>query len=128
MREHCKIHKYIYYSIIVRPRASALPRAKIEVSSICLAFRAASPASPISSLDYRSRYPRAITSLVIPTWVTERRTRSVAVMNLIYESCQSQYKVQRRKGLEGGEMTRSDSVDRFMCGLIVGVEDLVHFR
>jgi hypothetical protein len=43
-------------------------------------------------------------------------------------SYQSQYKVKRRKGLEGGEMTRNDSVDRFMCGLIVGVEDLVHFR
>ena len=24
-------------------------------------------------------------------------------------------------------MTRNDSVDRFMCGLIVVVEDLVHF-
>uniref|UniRef100_A0AAZ3P9R7 Tc1-like transposase DDE domain-containing protein n=1 Tax=Oncorhynchus tshawytscha TaxID=74940 RepID=A0AAZ3P9R7_ONCTS len=48
-------------------------------------------------------------------------------MHLIYESCQSQYKVKRRKGLEGGEMTRNDSVDRFMCELIGGVEDLVHF-
>ena len=35
-----------------------LPRAKIEVSSISDADRAASPASPISSL-------------VIPTWVTK---------------------------------------------------------
>jgi hypothetical protein len=35
--------------------------------------------------------------------------------------------VKRRKSL-GGEMTRNNSVDRFMCGLIVGVEDLVHFR
>ena len=34
----------------------------------------------------------------------------------------------RRKGLEGGEMTRNDSVDCFMCELIGGVEDLVHFR
>ena len=25
-------------------------------------------------------------------------------------------------------MSRNDSVGRFMCGLIVGVEDLVHFR
>lgn len=25
------------------------------------------------------------------------------------------------------EMTRNDSVERFMCGLIGGVEDLVHF-
>ena len=49
-------------------------------------------------------------------------------MHLIYESCQSQYKVKRRKSLEEGEMTRNDSVDHFMCGLIVGVEDLVHFR
>jgi hypothetical protein len=30
--------------------------------------------------------------------------------------------------MEGGEMTRNDSVDRFMCRLIVGVEDLVHVR
>ena len=49
-------------------------------------------------------------------------------MHLIYESFQSHYKVKRRKSLEGGEMTRNDSVDRFMCGLIIGVEDLVHFR
>uniref|UniRef100_A0AAZ3RVB3 Phosphofurin acidic cluster sorting protein 2 n=1 Tax=Oncorhynchus tshawytscha TaxID=74940 RepID=A0AAZ3RVB3_ONCTS len=49
-------------------------------------------------------------------------------MHLSYESCQLQYKVQRRKSLEGGEMTRNNSVDRLMCGLIVGVEDLVHFR
>jgi hypothetical protein len=122
------------YSIIAptlltrRQQASAMSRDKIEVSSICDADCAATPASPISSLVYRSRYPRAISSLVIPTWVTERRTRSVAVMHLIYESCQSQYKVKRRKGLEGGKMTRNDSVDRFMCGLIGGVENLVHFR
>ena len=49
-------------------------------------------------------------------------------MHIIYESCISQYKVKRRKILEGGEMTRNDSVDRFMCGLIGGVEDLVHFK
>ena len=76
--------------------ASAWPRAKIEVSSMCDTDHAASPASLISSL-------------VIPTWVTERRTRSVVVMHLIYESCQSQNKVKRRKSL--GEMTRKDSVD-----------------
>jgi hypothetical protein len=40
--------------------------------------------------------------------------------------CQSQYKVKRRTGLEGREMTRNDSVDHFMCGLIGRVEDLVH--
>ena len=61
-------------------------------------------------------------------WVTEIRTRLVEVMHLIYECCQTQYKVQKKKSLEGGEMTRNVSVDRFMCGLIVGVEDLVHFR
>ena len=54
-------------------RAPALPRAKIEVIPISDADRAASPASPIS-LVYRSRYPRAISALVIPTWVIERRT------------------------------------------------------
>ena len=32
------------------------------------------------------------------------------------------------KGLEGGEMTRNDSVDHFVCGLIDGVEDLLQFR
>ena len=105
-----------------------MPRAKIEVSSISDADRAASPASPISSLVYRSRYPLAISSVVIPTWVTERQNRLVAVMHIIYESCQSQYKVKRRKSLEGGEMTRNDSVDHFMYGFIGGVEDLVHFR
>jgi hypothetical protein len=36
--------------------------------------------------------------------------------------CPSPNKVQRRKSLEGGEMTRNDSVDRFMCELIVGVK------
>ena len=71
-----------------RQQASASPTAKLEVSSICNADRAASPASPISSLVYWSRYPRAFSSLVISTWVTERWTRSVEVMHLIYESCQ----------------------------------------
>ena len=52
----------------------------------------------------------------------------MAVMHVIYESCQSQHKVKRRKSLEEREMTRKDSVDRFMCGLIAGVEELVHFR
>jgi hypothetical protein len=51
----------------------------------------------------------------------------VAGTHLIYESCQSQYRIKRRISLEGGEMTRNDSVDSFMCGLIGGVEDLVHF-
>ena len=37
-------------------------------------------------------------------------------------------KSREEKPLEGGEMTRNNPVDRFMCGLIVGVEDLVHFR
>ena len=122
------LFNYCTHTARLRQRASALPRAEIEVSSISDTDRAASPASPISSLVYRSRYPRAISSLVIPTWVTERRTRSVAVMHLIYESCQSHYKVKRRKSLEGGEVIRNDLVDRFMCGLIVGVEELVHFR
>jgi hypothetical protein len=49
-------------------------------------------------------------------------------MHVIYESCQLQYKVKRRKGLEGGEITRNYLVDCFMCGLIGGVEDLVPFR
>ena len=53
-------------------RASVMPRAKIELIPISDADCAA--ASPISSLVYRSRYPRAISSLVIPTWVIERRT------------------------------------------------------
>uniref|UniRef100_A0A8C7UHR5 Receptor-type tyrosine-protein phosphatase epsilon n=1 Tax=Oncorhynchus mykiss TaxID=8022 RepID=A0A8C7UHR5_ONCMY len=57
--------------------ASALPRAKIDC--------AASPVFPLSSLVYRSRYPRAISSLVIPTWGIERQNRSVAVMHVIYE-------------------------------------------
>ena len=51
-----------------------MPRAKIEVILISDAYRAASPASPIPSLVYRGRYPRALSSLVIPTWVIERLT------------------------------------------------------
>ena len=118
---------YCTHIACARQRASTLARAKIEISSISDADCAASPASPISTLVYRSRCPCAISSLVIHTWVTERRTRSVEVMHLIYGSCQSQYKVKRRKSLEG-EMTRNNLVDRFMCRLIVGVEDLVHFK
>jgi hypothetical protein len=34
----------------------------------------------------------------------------------------------KKKSLERGEMTRNNSVDIFMCGLDVGVEDLVHLR
>uniref|UniRef100_A0A8C7VB44 [histone H3]-trimethyl-L-lysine(4) demethylase n=1 Tax=Oncorhynchus mykiss TaxID=8022 RepID=A0A8C7VB44_ONCMY len=54
----------------------------------------------------------------------------IVVMHLIMKvSCQSPYKVQRKiRSLEGGEMSRNDAVDCFMCGLIVRVEDLVHFR
>ena len=88
-----------------------LPRAKIDAEifrSNSDADRTASPASPISSLVYRSRYPHAISSLVVPTWVTDRQTSSVAVMHVTYEFCQSQYKVKRRKSLERGEMTRND--------------------
>ena len=57
------------YCAHVLQRVPALPRAKIEISYISDADRAASPASPISSLVYRSRYPSAISSLVIPTRV-----------------------------------------------------------
>ena len=49
-------------------------------------------------------------------------------MHQIYEIFQLQYKVKRIKCLEGREMTRNDSVDRFMCGLIGGVENIVPFR
>jgi hypothetical protein len=49
-----------------------MPRDKIEVIPISDTDLAESPASPISSLVYRSRCPRAISSLVIPTWVIER--------------------------------------------------------
>ena len=73
-----------------------MPKAEIEVNSISDAGRAASPASPIS-LVYRSRYPRAISSLVVPTWVTERRTRSVAVMHLIYEVANRNIKSREEK-------------------------------
>ena len=73
--KRCKSHFKIYtFKLLQRQRAPALPKAKIEVSSICDADRAASPASPISSVVYRSRYPHAISSLVIPTWVIERQT------------------------------------------------------
>uniref|UniRef100_A0A673YKW1 [histone H3]-trimethyl-L-lysine(4) demethylase n=1 Tax=Salmo trutta TaxID=8032 RepID=A0A673YKW1_SALTR len=52
--------------------------------------------------------------------------RSVVVMHLIMKvSCQSPYKVQRRKrSLEGGEMSRNDSADRFMCHKCLMLFDL----
>jgi hypothetical protein len=68
------LFNYCTHTAPARQRAPALPRAKIELVSISDADHAASPASPISSLVYRSRYPRAISSLVIPTWVIERQT------------------------------------------------------
>ena len=122
------------YSITVthtaraRQRASALPRAKIESVLFLMQIALQVLLLPSHWFIEAGTHPRAISSLVIPTWMNERRTRSVAVMHLIYESCQSQYKVKRRISLEGREMTRNDSVDCFMCGLIAGVEDLVHFR
>ena len=50
--ERCKINVEIYIIQLLRQRAPALPRAKIEVSSISDADHTASPASPISSLVY----------------------------------------------------------------------------
>jgi hypothetical protein len=37
-------------------------------------------------------------------------------------------KSSEEKAWNGGGMTRNDSVDRFVCGFIGEVEDLVHFR
>ena len=75
----CKINVEIYIIELLDPHCSRAPTSicVAKGSAICDADRAASPASPISSLVYRSRYPRAISSLVIPTWVTERQTRLV---------------------------------------------------
>ena len=66
MCERCKINVEIHVIQLLHPtartrhRASAMPRAKIELLSISDADRAESPAS-------------AISSLVIPTWVIERQ-------------------------------------------------------
>ena len=69
VRERHKINVEIYviHTARTRQRASALPMDKIEVSSISDADRAESPASPISSL-------------VIPTWLIERRTVVVVIL------------------------------------------------
>jgi hypothetical protein len=75
-----------------------LPRAKIEVLSISDADHAASPASSISSLVIKSRYPLAISSLVIPTWVTERQTVLPVVVVILRKCrCQSPYKFKDKK-------------------------------
>ena len=43
--------------------------------------------------------------------------------------CQPPYKVQRRRrSLKEERLLETNSVYPFICGLIVGVEDLVHFR
>ena len=69
-RVSCKIYLDIYIKLL-HPHCSRARRAKIDLLSMSDADRAARPASPISSLVYRSRYPSAISSLVIPTWVTK---------------------------------------------------------
>ena len=74
MRERRKINVEILVIQLLHPRASATPRVNIELIPISDTDRAASPTSPISSLVYRSSYPRAISLLVIPTWVIERLT------------------------------------------------------
>ena len=68
------LFNYCTHTARERQQASAMPRDKIGLLSIADSDRTASPASPISSLVYRSRYPRAIASLVIPTWVIDWRT------------------------------------------------------
>ena len=60
------VFQLLHHTARAHQRLSAMPRAKIELLSISDADRAASPASPISSLVYRSRYPHAISSLVRP--------------------------------------------------------------
>ena len=61
MHERRKLNLEIHVIQLLCQRASATQRAKIELIPISDADRAESPASPISSL-------------VIPTWVTERLT------------------------------------------------------
>ena len=78
MRELCKINVHIHVIQSLPPhcsRAPALPGAKIDVASICGAECAASPASPLSSLVYRSRYPK-----------TKDELRSVVVMVILLDA------------------------------------------
>jgi hypothetical protein len=94
VREQCKINVEIHVIKLLRQRVSATPRAKIEVIPISDADCAETSNSPISSLVYRSRYPRAISSLVIPKWVIERQTLLpvVMVINTMKVQMRSQYK------------------------------------
>ena len=68
----------------------------------------------------------------IPTWVIERLIEvhtpvQLGVVMHLKVDCQAPYKVQRRR-LKEERFLEMNSVDPFMCGLIVIVEDLVHFR
>ena len=136
-RLRCKINLEIYVIQLLHPntrtrqRASALPWAKIEVIPISAADHTASPASPISSLVYRSRYPRAISSLVIPTWVIERRNVLPVVVVILWKCrchIRSPYKFKDEKAWKEKSWLETIRLTVFMYGLIVGVEDLVHFR
>ena len=62
-------------------------------------------------------------------WVIERFTefhtpvQLVVVMHLKV-GCQQPYKVQRKRSLKEKRLLETNTVDPFMCELIVGVEDL----
>ena len=57
-----------------------------------------------------------------------RSTPLSVVVTHLKVGCQPSYKVQRRRSLKEGRLLETNSVYPFMCGLIVGLEDLVHFR
>jgi 5-hydroxyisourate hydrolase-like protein (transthyretin family) len=61
---HAMLFNYCTHTVHVLQQASALPSAKIEVSSICDGERGASPASPISS--------EADTRVPSPHWLYPR--------------------------------------------------------
>ena len=127
-------NKYTHtcYSIIAPTLlATQSPAAKIELGSIC---DTASPASPVTSLVFRSIYPRAIYSLVfrpkyLHRWLKQElryTLQSVVVMHLKV-SCQLPYKVQRRSSsycLKEERLLETNLVYPFICGLIVREEDL----
>ena len=94
---------------------------KIEMGYFCDAQHAASLASPISSLVFRSIYPRG--------WLKDELTSTLQSVIEIHckVGCQPPYKVQRSKKEAWGRK-KDDEVYRFIRGLIVRVEDLVHFR
>jgi hypothetical protein len=68
----------------------------------------------------------------VDTYIARELLRSQALKyNLVMHlkvGCQPQYKVQRRRSLTKERLLETNPVNHFICGLIVGLEEFVHFR